>query len=592
MPTQRRDASQGEQGRTGGRRSGRRATLRWLVVALVAVAAWAAWAGAELYRGFVLAKRGQAELASAGLGTVGQAIPSTVSTSLATASATFAAADRSLHGPALLPVSVMPVLGRQLASARALTAGAGTVAAAGVAAVSSAKAALDLPKGTAEGRLAILERLGASASRLQASLDGVHLGPSDALLGPLARARGTMSNDLNRLRGDVARASGAIRGAVTLLSGSHRILFIGANNSEMRNGSGSFLAAGSAVTGSGAVSFGSFAPAYVLALARPGAPLPPVIEARWGWMQPGRYLDALGASPDFALNAPVAASIWSRTGRHNAGTVAVVDPVALADLLSVTGPVTFQGQSVSSSNVVPLLVSQQYQAGATGSTAVSEERLGALASAVLARAYSAPVNPVDLVRALSDAAAGRHLMLWSRSSALEADWRQAGVSGVPSRTDVSVGLVNLAANKIDPLTQVTVGVSHAESGPDTLLRLKIRVHDTASAVPSLVDGPAPGLGTTAGQYLGMLAVDLPQGLLHASVASHPQVVAAGPDGASYVIAPLVRIPPGGTAVYSISWVMAGHHGTLTVAPSARVPPETWAYAGDKFSDARPHSISW
>ncbi|MDA8393331.1 MAG: DUF4012 domain-containing protein [Actinomycetota bacterium] len=564
---------------------------------MLVVIAWSVWAGLSLYGGFVLARSGQRQLAAAhlgalGQGSVGQGDVSGASATLRRASATFGSADRRLHSPSLLPVSLLPVAGRQLASARALTGSASDVASAAVTAASSARAALALPKGTPADRLSILKRLGSSARQLDAALARIRLGPSHALLGPLAKARNTMASDLSRLRVDVGRASGALDGAVALLSGNHHLLLVGANNSEMRNGSGSFLAAGPAVTGSGTVHFGSFVPAYLLKVPAPGVAVPATVAARWSWMEPGRYFDALGGSPDFALNAPVAASIWQSVTGQRIGTVAVVDPVALQDLLSVTGPVAFGGQSVSSSTVVPLLLSQQYQNGTAGSPAVSEGRLGGLASAVLSKAYSAPVDPFRLVAALASAAAGRHLMLWSSSPSLEADWTRAGASGTLSRSDAMVSVVNLAANKIDPLTRVQVNVTRTVAGPDTLLRFTVRVHDTAPAVASLIDGPAPGLGTAPGEYLGMLAVNLPRGLVRASSSGRDQVAASGRDGGSYVIAPLVRIAAGGTGVYTVSCVLAGHHGELTVMPSARVPPETWTYAGGKFSDVRPHTIRW
>jgi hypothetical protein len=54
----------------------------------------------------------------------------------------------------------------------------------------------------------------------------------------------------------------------------------------------------------------------------------------------------------------------------------------------------------------------------------------------------------------------------------------------------------------------------------------------------------------------------------------------------------VSILQGGTSTVTVHFVMAGHHGSMQLVPSARVPPEQWQFDGRTYTDAGPQTISW
>ncbi len=202
----------------------------------------------------------------------------------------------------------------------------------------------------------------------------------------------------------------------------------------------------------------------------------------WGWMGPGEALDAVGASPDVASQAPSAARLWAAAGHAPVHSVLAVDVAGLADLL--------------------------------------------------------------------------------------------------------VGLVNLGANEPDPLRSVSVtGAIRPRPGEDAgRLTLSVTIHDGGSSVPSLVDGPAPGLGASPGEYLGMLVVNLPADVETAAVTHASSLVAEGRISSSAVPAPFVDLLPGETRTWTIAATLPPS-GQVVVLSSARVPSKRWRFDGATFTDS-------
>ena len=139
------------------------------------------------------------------------------------------------------------------------------------------------------------------------------------------------------------------------------------------------------------------------------------LEARWGWLLPGTDFRNLGLTPQFDVNGPLAASMWKASTGQSVDGVLAIDVGGLQDLLEVTGPVTTaSGQVVSASNVDQLLLHDQYvgETYTSDSTARTDE-LATLASATLHALEDRPFKLHTMADALSSAAQGRHVLLWS-----------------------------------------------------------------------------------------------------------------------------------------------------------------------------------
>ena len=107
-----------------------------------------------------------------------------------------------------------------------------------------------------------------------------------------------------------------------------------------------------------------------------------------------------------------------------------------------------------------------------------------------------------------------------------------------------------------------------------------------------IAGPYPGLGTTYGQYVGIATVNLPGYARQISSPSARSVVASGTEGPTILEGTTVDIPQGGTQQITFNFVLPEAHGTMTVVPSARIPPVTWHVGSTTFQDDSPQTITW
>ena len=112
-----------------------------------------------------------------------------------------------------------PWLSRQLRSAQDLSVAARQVAKTGVVSVKETKALLKLPHNAGPERIVTLDRLAKLASTTHAALSHVDLGPSNALLGPLARQRNKFSTELAQVQTTLACTSAAASAAASILKG-------------------------------------------------------------------------------------------------------------------------------------------------------------------------------------------------------------------------------------------------------------------------------------------------------------------------------------------------------------------------------------
>ena len=573
---------------------------RWSLFALVVVAvvAWGVWAGVQVLGAAREDQAGEAALGGAAAAVASGGLSASAGQAdLRVAAVDFAAASHRLDGAAVVPFRYVPLLGRQLDVADALTTAGLRLGSSGDRLLAEVNATVALPRATAPERLRLARQLAAESSAAATLLAHLPLGPSGLLLPPLATARARLASEAGRLGTSLTKASAGLDALVTLLGHPERVLLLGASNAEMRDGSGSFLVAAPATTGGTALlRVGVPVQAGVVTARPPGVTVPTSVRRLWGWMGPGEALDALGASPDFASQAPIAARLWVASGHAPVASVVAVDVAGLADLLEATGPVPVAGRQLTAANAVRFLDRTEYEGAsptAAGVRSLAERAFGTVVGEVLTALVSRPIAPLTLASAVAAAVNGRHVLAWSTAPALEADWARAGVAGRLASDDLLVGLMNLGANKLDPLTSVSVtGTIQPLPGKDARrLTLSVTVHDGGSAVPSLVDGPAPGLGAKPGEYLGVLVVNLPTDVETARVEHVSSLVAEGRTASSAVLAPFVELLPGQTRTWTVEATLPPS-GQLVVLSSARVPPERWRFDGASFTDASPRVVRW
>lgn len=519
--------------------------------------------------------------------------------SLRSAQSNFSSAHGLLSSPLLWPVDVLPVAGRQLRSVQDLSSAAERVADTGIGAVGQSQSLLRLPHSAGPQRVAVLQQLAALATTTHGRLSGIDLGPVQGLIGPLQHERNTFATDLAQIQTTLERTSEAASSAATILQGPATYLLLAGNNAEMRSGSGSFLEAGIVTTGDGELHLSGMVPTSSLTLPPGAVPVTGDLAARWGSQQPGVDWRNLGLTPQFDVNGPLAARMWKANTGQSVDGVLAIDVQGLQELLEVTGPVTTAtGQVVSAGSVDQLLLHDQYVGETYTSDATSRvDDLSTLATATLHALENRPLKVHALADALSAAAEGRHVLLWSADPKTQAAWTGAGVAGQLEPSSLMADIINRGGNKLDQYLSESVSLRLTPKGSQTdgSITMTFSNHTPPGQSP-FIAGPFPGLGTTYGEYVGIATVNLPGYTEHISSPSANSIVTSGPEGPTNLEGASIDILQGATQHVTFNFVLPEAHGSMSVVPSARIPPANWhvvdAAGSTTFDDATAHTISW
>ena len=579
--------------RRGWRRLLRPATLALLGLGvwLVVVGLTLTWARNDAARGLDLIEQARSRSSPADLAQGRPAGP------LREARSSFESSSRLLGSPVLAPLRLLPVAGRQLRSGHALTKAAAEVAGAGVDAVSGASSALARPHGSGPERVALLRELSGVAGRAAERLRRVDLGPGRALVGPLASRRRQLADELDRARTGLRDGRVALTGLADLLAGPRRYLVLAANNSEMRAGSGMFLSIGELTTANGDLSLGDFRPAAEYLL--PPQLAPPIedpdLAGRWGWLEPNREWRNLAASPRFPASAALASRMWAATGGGAVDGVLALDPLGLQAVVRATGPVDVGGRTVTADGVDDLLLHDQY-AGLRGSDTAAQaarrEQLGVIAKSALVALQTRDWDAGQLSSGLAQAARGRHLMAWSARPEEQRAWSAAKLNGAIGPSSLVVSVLNQAGNKLDRFLHVEATLRFERQARSVGATLQVLLQNTTpDGEPPYVTGPFPGSGLAAGDYAGILSVNLPGGAGFITVEGRETFSAAGSDGPTKVVAVPVSVKKGGAQSFTLRFRLPQGHGPLRVEPSARVPAVTWSTPGGSFESGEARSVA-
>lgn len=577
------------------RRRRRRRRLIALGV-LVVILAWGAVLAAKSWSAYHHDKAGLADLQSVRAQlNPGQLTETSTVTALDSARGEFDAAHSDLSSPLFAPVSVLPVIGRQLQSVRDLSSAAQSVSQVGGSFLSEVHGIINEPHGAGPERIASLHQLGALSLSAESQLADVQTGPSDALIGPLASKHDEFVSQLDDARSRLTKAAAVSAVVATILSGPQQYLVLASNNAEMRAGSGAFLEVGLANTANGSVHVGGMTPSGSLTLPLGAVSVGGDLERNWGWLRPGVDWRNLGVTPQFDVTGPLAAQMWhAETGQQVDGVIAL-DVQALQELLTVTGPVTLPtGQTIGSDNVISYVLHDQY-AGLTDNSAATgrQDALGSLTSAVLSDLQGQSVDLHTLATAVTSAVDGRHLMLWSSNPKAQAAWEVSGVSGSLTPNSLAVAVVNRGANKLDQYLPVHVAVATAPSGSGTSVTLTTTLKNvTPSGLSQYIAGPYPGVPVDYGGYTGLIAVNLPAAASKITMTGAGPLAAKSAEGATWLVAAPVTIPQGASATVVVTFHLPGSHGTMHLVPSARIPAEQWSAGGSSFDDSTSRAINW
>lgn len=564
----------------------RRASLALLLLGVVlALGVWSAVqiarAANDLEAGRDAAAAAREELAPATIrsGAAGR--------SLDHATRRFHRAGSRLRHPLLAPARSAPVVGRQLRAMQGLARSAESVTATAGSAADELRAIFEAPRSTGADRLAILDRLSGSIEQFADTFAEVDLGPSEALMGPLARAHNEVAAQLAEAEMAADDAGAAIAAVTSLLRGPSRYLVLASNNAEMRAGSGMWLSVGVLEAHGGELRLRDLQRTSEVALEGEGVAIEGDLADRWGWTNPNREWRNLGMTPRFDANAELARRMWlARTGEEVDGVLSL-DVLALGLILDTTGPVEVDGRRLDGDDVVPYLLNDQYDGLDDDDAQVERrERLGELAALTIERLQAGAPESAALAAALMEAVERRHLLAWSADAAAQEGWLAAGVAGTMTERSLMVSVLNRAGNKLDWFLRIDNDLT---IGDDGTTELRVRLENRVSPdEPRYVQGPDRRVDLPPGQYLGLVAVTLPRGTKTVAV-DGGAIVVRGPDGPTEVVAVEVQVPPLGSDEL-VFQLMLPDIGELRIEPSARESPARWTVGDRKFRDHRPHVV--
>ncbi len=518
------------------------------------------------------------------------------------AGAEFDDARGSGRTPVLWAAGSVPLVGRS-ADAIVVIADAGRRAAS--AGVEITRAIEELPSGIealapSDGRLpvdtiaALEPAVSAARADLEAAYRDLERLPTSFLLGPVAGARDEALHEVGRAV-EAARAAEALTIALPDLVGADARLryFVGAQATAELRGTGGLIGAYTILEArNGRLVMEPMRSIHTLPdLSRRAAPEPPDgFGAPFdGFGGPGFWRN-LNMTPDAPTAATLIESLYEEVTGERVDGVILVDAQTLSEMLEATGPVrppSFD-RTLEADSVVDYLTNEAYLE--FGSEAERKRVLGAAVLAVWNRFLSG-TDPIAAFRALSEAAAGGHLVLHSADERVQAGLEAAGVAGAwdapEAGTLLGVATSNADGTKVDYYLNrdVRYEIELAAEGSGNILATTTFTNEApVDADPSYVFGPYPGIGLGAGDSRAFVAAYCAPAcaLEGARRDGEPVGVESHSDRGLPVFTTFVRTDAGGTSSLELettqpdAWVGDEFGGTyeLTVRGQPTIKPTT------------------
>jgi hypothetical protein len=399
------------------------------------------------------------------------------------------------------------------------------------------------------------------------ALDAVTSSPSSFLTGPVLEARWEAENQLREL-------SRTLDASVLLLDGlpgfagqdgKRTYLVLAQNPAELRGTGGIWGAYAILTMRDGEPAFGKVAPTQSLPdLEDVPAPSEDYADNYEGFGGAASWHN-MNMTPDFPSAAQAAlANVEKGTGLDLDGVIAA-DPFALRAMLEVTGsvPVPGTGRTIGPENVVDFTTNEAYSLFRGPSE--RKEILGDVVKGVVARFLAIDGMGVARMKAIAEAAAGDHLLVYSEDPAFQRGLELAGAAGSfgadgpsPLPTDfVSVSVNNASGAKIDYYASRTLDYEVTLGGQgEAFASLTTTLVNSApsSGQPRYVIGPY-ATGAEPGDQISFVTISchLPCELQGAARDGQPVTLEQGTELGVPWFRDFRTVGPGGEGSLSLRW---------------------------------------
>lgn len=400
---------------------------------------------------------------------------------------------------------------------------------------------------------------------------------------PLAEAQAELGGTPESL----AQAGTGIRALSGLLGaeGPRRLLVVLENNAELRGTGGLVSVFAEATANGGRLDVEGFQDVEAVADDPPDVvrvPAPPDYTALWGpYLADSTLWVNTNMSPDIPTSSTVLARVAAATLAQPPDAVLWLDVPAIAAVLEATGPVTLpDGQPLRGEDAVEVLLSRAYVDAPDTREGQAQRRatLRAVADAVLSRLLGgsgAQASLTTLGPALVDAAAGRHLALWSADEQEQALLLEAGLAGavqadggdLASMTVQNLGGGDTEGNKLDYYARRAIEVQATVDGESAQVVQRARLQNDAPAagLPRYVAG-----GVAPGTTNNLVSFAVPDDAEQVVLRRGGRQVDTAPvqQGDHDVVVDLVSLPPGTAVDWEVSYVVPVTDGAyrLSVVP--------------------------
>lgn len=456
------------------RRPSRRALLRTLGALLLVAVALTLWGISSAWTA-----KGRLEAAQRALD--GLRDPSTdrsgIETALAAADEELAAARRHLASPGARFVQWLPILGRSVTAERVIADAAHAVVVSGRDALPALEGigstgSIDLE---AVQRLAdALEAGAARAERPLSELAELRTGFTPPAVGQaVAESRALLAGVDTQMR-RAADGLAALRGVLGA-DGERRLLVALQNNAELRGTGGLITTFATGSTRDGRLTIDGFRDVDLAADALDEVrrvPAPDYFAERYGvYLADTTLWRNANMAPHAPTSAAVLAEVAGATLDREPDVVIFLDVPGMAKISTATTPVAIgDGRRLSGDDLIRYLLVEAYD---TDDQQERQLRLARAADASFRQIVEQRLS-LSVVRVLAEAAAGRHLMVWSADAEEQRLLESAGVAGSvdPRGDDIAMVTVQnlgdrpLAGNKLDYYVDRTLGVD-VTVGPES-----------------------------------------------------------------------------------------------------------------------------
>jgi hypothetical protein len=281
-----------------------------------------------------------------------------------------------------------------------------------------------------------------------------------------------------------------------------------------------------------------------------GVDLPAGAAQRYERFPVGSAFWAVNIPPDLPTVGDTITRLYEQvTGLRVDGVIAI-DPLAVAEILRVGGPVTVAGTELDSENVARETLVQAYARFADDNLArqrylqqIARQTLFSFGRAVSSR-------PVELLKGLATAARGRHLQLYSSDPTGQRALLDLGIAGsaiAPAGGDYLMPVsVNTAGNKMDAFLRRSIAYRVKllpDGGARATASVTLRNPGPGLGLPRYVTGPfSPGFKAGENRQLHTLYVAGGYGFAAATVNGQPVRAEAEAELGSLALSQALDVP--------------------------------------------------